>query len=182
MSRLKRRPTFIYQRVWDDWDDWLPAYPQTSWYAPGPFPNDWAWVTDQVATGGMPLSTDEVTNLVRAGITHIVNVSDEWVRHASEVLEPDERIRYLFNPAPDNGAWKPKEWFQRTLDFAVPAVENGDRVYIHCLCGSNRGPSNAYAVLRALGYPAAEAEALIREARPNARLRYLQDAEQAVTT
>lgn len=183
--RFARRsdPVFWYDDQWEDrWLDehYYRAPAAVSWYAEGPFPNDWAWVTNQLATGGMPLSTAEVTNLVRAGITHVVNCSDEYVLTAERVLEPDDRIRYLFNPTPDNGSWKSKEWFERTIDFVKPALENGDRALVHCLCGSNRGPSSAYAVLRAMGTPKDEAEDLIRTARPRASLRYLPDAEDAV--
>lgn len=142
--------------------------------------HDWSWVESSVATGGMPATLADVDALVAEGITHVVNVATEDADAASRLLGTDPRISYLWNPTPDDGRWKPVEWFDRTIDFVLPAIENGDRVLIHCHCGSNRGPSSAYAVLLAMGHAPATAEAMIRAARPQARLMYLEDAREAL--
>lgn len=147
---------------------------------PGPLPYDWAWVTDTVATGGMPTTTPEVDALVAAGITHVLDCAGDMPTTAKRVLVADERITYHVNATVDNGLIKPPAWFERSLAFALPALEAGGRILVHCLCGSNRGPSTAYAVLRAQGATAAQAEALVRSARPRAHLVYLPDAEAAV--
>jgi Fe-S cluster assembly protein SufB len=50
----------------------------------------------------------------------------------------------------------------------------------NCAAGINRGPSTAYSLMRALGWPAADAEAAIRAARPQVGLAYKGDADAAV--
>lgn len=182
MSRAKHRRR--QPGLWADWGEqeparWDPAaYPRLVHFST-PKPYDWTWITDQLATGGMPLSAAEMSKLVAEGVTHVVNVSGDYRDIARTVEEADKRVRYLWNPADDDGRVKPAEWFQRTVDFAVPAIENGDRVYVHCLCGKNRGPSSAMAVLIALGHPADEAEEMIRTRRPRAQLLYAEDARRA---
>lgn len=149
-------------------------------YSPGPFKNDWDWVTPLVATGGMPTTTAEVTRLVRAGITHVLNVCDDWPFTAKRVLAGDRRITYLHNPTPDDGRVKPRAWFERSAAFALPAIAAGHPVLVHCLCGSNRGPSTAAYVLMAHGADPADVEALVRAARPRAHVDYLPDAIEAL--
>lgn len=149
-------------------------------YSPGPFKNDWNWVTPLVATGGMPTTTAEVTRLIRAGITHVLNVCDDWPFTARRVLAGDDRITYLHNPTPDDGNIKPRAWFERSAAFALPAIAAGHPVLVHCLCGSNRGPSTAAYVLMAQGGDPADVEALVRAARPQAHVDYLPDAIEAL--
>jgi protein-tyrosine phosphatase len=142
--------------------------------------HDWNWVETSLATGAMPDRREDVDALVEAGITFVVNCATEESRHAETLLGGDPRITYLHNPTPDDNAWKSADWFRRTIDFALPAIENGDRVLVHCHCGSNRGPSAAFAVLLAMGHDPDTAESMVRLARPRARLRYLMDAIAAV--
>jgi predicted protein tyrosine phosphatase len=143
-------------------------------------PHDWTWLTEQLATGAMPLTRKEMNRLVRSGITHVVTVCTEAPLNVAQVLCTDSRITHLLNAEPDDGRWKEPVWFQRTLAFALPAIAAGGKVYVHCLLGSNRGPAHAYAILRASGYDRVDAEWIIRSARPRARILYLPDAEAAV--
>jgi hypothetical protein len=90
---------------------------------------------------------------------------------------------YLFNPAADDGQPKPVDWFQRSLRFAMPILARpGWIVYVHCYDGINRGPSTAYAILRAQGLSPWQARLLIDFNRPIdvAGLRYAGDAEKAL--
>lgn len=165
--------------LWDGpWGSWRP--PVREGMPCGHDRHDWSWVESSLATGGMPASVADVDALVAAGITHVVNTATEDAAIAESVLGHDPRIRYLWNPTPDDGRWKPRSWFDATIDFALPAIENGDRVLVHCHCGSNRGPSSAYAVLLAMGFTPAVAETMVRAARPKARLMYLEDARKAL--
>jgi hypothetical protein len=141
---------------------------------------DWAWVTEDIATGALPLTRREVNRLVRAGISHVITVCDEAPMRVRQVLCDDPRIEHLLNGETDDGRWKDAEWFAATLTFGLDALAKGGKVYVHCLLGSNRGPSHAYALLRARGFSAWAAEDAVRTARPRARLMYLQDAEAAI--
>lgn len=141
--------------------------------------NDWDWLNDRLATGAMPLTRREMDRLVEAGITHVVSLCTEAPLTMQQIIVSDRRITHLLNASPDDGMWKDARWFERTLTFARAALADGGKVYVHCLAGSNRGPAHAYLVLRAMGYPATVAEAMVRKARPKARLLYLPDAEAA---
>lgn len=152
-----------------DWDRWL--------FRPRLKKPDVDFVTPSLATGGFIGSTAEAQALKDAGITHVVNCASELTREGE--LFADLGIEYLFNPTPDNFQPKPPEWFGKTVDFAVPAILDGGKVYAHCLEGVNRGPSNAYAILLALGHPGDEAFDLIQSARPRAKVFYRPDADLA---
>lgn len=154
--------------------------PQQRWTPYGPNPFDWGWVTDQLATGGMPTTKAEMDKLVREGVTHIVCTAGDMPATAHSIEAVDGRVNFLYNPTDDDYRPKGRDWFERTARFVVPALEAGDKAYVHCIAGSNRGPSSAYYVLRAMGTPPDDAEALIRAARPNARVYYIDDAEAAL--
>lgn len=76
------------------------------------------------------------------GITHILNVDDE-----SECLFPDD-FSYLHYKIEDGGK-DPKivECFEAATCFVRQALENGDRVLVHCFMGINRSATVAIAVL-----------------------------------
>lgn len=146
-------------------------------WRPRPKFPDWDQVTDQVATGGMVKTAEEAKRLVTAGVTHVVN-------GARELWDEDEvfdrlPIEYLYLPTADDNTWKSPDWFRGAIDFALPAIEAGGVVYLHCLEGINRGPSLAYAVLREQGLSIHEAHEAISKARPRAKMAYALDAESA---
>jgi hypothetical protein len=165
----------------DDWARW--SDPDRFWpYVPAVAPViDWDWVTDRVATGGGIWSEADVDRLHAAGITHVVTAADELVGRSDRLLSGDPRMQVLLNGLPDDGKWKPAWWFAKTVEFATDALRDPDaKIYLHCWSGKNRGPSHAYAVLRAQGWCAPEAERLIREARPKVILLYREDADEAL--
>lgn len=132
---------------------------------------DFAVITARVATGAAITSAADVQALLAAGVTHILDVtSDEddtqWLSGFG--------VPYLYNPTPDDGSQKPPSWWQASLAFAQQAYATlGTCVYAHCSAGRNRGPSTAYAIMRACaGLDAAEARALIVAARPQVGLAY----------
>jgi hypothetical protein len=153
-----------------DWDRWL-FRPRTR------FP-DFDFVTPSLATGGFVKDEVELAVLKAAGITHVVNTSSE-VKDEGDLFK-DSGIEYLWNPTFDNYLWKDAEWFNKTIAFAVPAILDGGKAYVHCLEGVNRGPSSAYAVLRVLGHDGDEAFDLIKTARERAKVFYREDADRAV--
>ena len=143
----------------------------------GSTPYDVSWLTPRLAVGSMPLEPGEVARLLAKGVTHVLNVSDM----PSAMLANDLRLTYLHNPAADDGGLKPKSWFARSLRFALPAIRGGGTVYVHCYAGLNRGPSTAYAILRAYGWSRAQALERIAERRPRAGFPlYADDADEAI--
>ncbi len=154
----------------DDWDFWLTR--------PRPKKPDFDFITPSLATGGLIKDAEEAALIKAAGITHIVNTSSELTTEGR--LFTDLGIEYLYNPTADNYQWKDPEWFAKTIAFAVPAIRDGGIVYAHCLEGVNRGPSSAYAILRALGHDGDAAFDLIKTARPRAKVFYANDADRAI--
>jgi protein-tyrosine phosphatase len=64
------------------------------------------------------------------------------------------------------------------LHALVADPEN--KILIHCKDGSNRAPSTAVACLMALGAPLEHAVEHVQEARPEAKMRYNNDAVKAI--
>lgn len=160
--------------TWDPDYDW-PLHPEDR---PKP-PVDYNWVTERIATGGGIWTSEDVDRLAAAGITHIVTTADELVASVSFLVEG--RMAHLANGTKDDGQWKPAVWFANTIAFTQAALKDpAAKVYLHCWSGKNRGPSSAYVALRAAGASRVAAERLIREARPQVRLLYRPDAEQAL--
>jgi predicted protein tyrosine phosphatase len=189
-GKRNRRERWETRSLWDDWPPtWMPR--QREWHPDRDWPNlphfntknrypiDFTFVTDRVATGGGLWTDEDVRTLRLAGITHVITAAEEL--HSTTARLLDGQMPYLLNGVKDDGATKGTWWFAKTVEFAREALADPDaKVYVHCWSGSNRGPSSAYAVLRDTGIPAAEAERLIRTARPRAHLLYVQDADAAI--
>jgi protein-tyrosine phosphatase len=133
----------------------------------------------RVATGGAVTSAEHVRELLAAGITHVI---DCWGEEDHTGLFSGTSI-IAMRPPPtlDDGAPKAASWFEPSIAFALRALAlPHTRVLAHCAGGVNRGPSTAYAILRAQGFTAADAELSIRICRPIVQLLYMPDADAAV--
>ena len=140
---------------------------------------DFDFVTDRIATGGMIWDEEDVAAMEAAGITHVVTAAIELEDDTWRVLAG--RFAHLCNGVHDDGAWKSPDWFGRSIEFTLAALQDPDaRVLLHCGAGINRGPSSAYAVLRALGHSPSDAYRLVTEARPIACVLYANDADEAI--
>jgi protein-tyrosine phosphatase len=143
--------------------------------------SDFNFVTARLATGAAISSLADAQQIAAAGVTHILDVTDGGDDTPLFAALPN--VHVLWNPTADDGQPKPSSWFATSLAFALPALAGpGAKVYAHCSAGVNRGPSTAYAVMRALGWAADEAEKEIRAARPQVGLAYKSDADTAVIT
>lgn len=169
-------PRRAQPRLWDPDRDWPTPPPKRDL---SQFPVDYAFVTDRIATGGGLWTDEDVDRLADAGITHVVTTADELIATTAALVEG--RMAWLGNGTRDDGTWKPSVWFANTIAFTQDALAKpGTKVYLHCWSGKNRGPSSAYAALRAGGHSRVAAERLIRRARPKVTLLYRADAEQAL--
>jgi len=111
---------------------------------------DMTWVTDRIAVGGGIWNEEKMSEVARAGITHIIDMQIEWDDTA---LARPYGIRVLWNPTDDDFRPKPAELFQRGVDFALEALDDAEsRLFIHCAAGVHRAPMMALAVLRAMGF------------------------------
>src|SRR5208337_3077820 len=125
---------------------------------------DMTWVTDRIAVGGGIWNDDKMIEVVRAGITHIIDMQIEWDDTA---LAKPYGVRVLWNPTDDDFKPKPPELLQRGVDFALEALDDADnKIFIHCAAGVHRAPMMTLAVLRALGYGLQDAMDMIQSKRP----------------
>lgn len=126
------------------------------------------------------MNDSDVQALIKAGITHIIDCRAEF--DDSPLLVKYPQIGYLWNGVSDDGQHKPVDWFAKSIDFGLKALTNaGAKLYCHCAAGVNRGPSTAYAVLRATGLNSIQAESMIKAGRPIALIIYMKDADAAIT-
>ncbi|MFZ0914470.1 MAG: dual specificity protein phosphatase [Candidatus Korobacteraceae bacterium] len=112
---------------------------------------DMTWVTDRIALGGAIWFDDKMIEVVRAGVTHILNMQIEW--DDTPLAEP-YGVKVLWNPTDDDFQLKPPELLQRGVNFTLEALDDGadNKVFIHCAAGVHRAPMMALAVLRAQGF------------------------------
>jgi len=124
---------------------------------------DITWVTDRIALGGGIWNDDNMAELVRLGVTHIIDMQIEF--DDRPLAEPYE-VTVLFNPTDDDFQPKPPELFQAGVEFAMAALEeDANKVYIHCAAGVHRAPMMTLAVLRVLGWSLKDAVKLIEARR-----------------
>ena len=83
--------------------------------------------------------------VVRAGVTHIVDMQIEWDDTA---LAKPYGVKVLWNPTDDDFQLKPPELLQRGVDFALEALDDAEsKVFIHRAAGVHRAPMMSLAVL-----------------------------------
>ncbi|MGZ4823984.1 MAG: dual specificity protein phosphatase family protein [Terriglobales bacterium] len=126
---------------------------------------DMTWVTDRIAVGGGIWTAEKMTQVAKAGVTHIIDMQIEFDDTA--LAEP-HGIKVHWNPTDDDFQVKGPEVFQPAVDFAVKALEagNGNRLFIHCAAGVHRAPMMTLAILRVLGFALTEAMEMIESRRP----------------
>lgn len=141
---------------------------------------DVSWITDQLAVGGGIWNEAKMIAIVRAGITHIVNMQIEF---DDRPLAEPYGVKVLWNPTDDDFQPKPPELLKRGVDFVNEALKEKDsKVYIHCAAGVHRAPMMMLAVLRARGHSLDDARLLIGRERPVADFAdvYVQSVEEYV--
>jgi protein-tyrosine phosphatase len=124
---------------------------------------DMTWVTPRLAVGGGIWHDEKMIEVVRAGVTHIIDMQLEF--DDRPLAEPYD-VKVLWNPTDDDFRPKPPELLQRGVDFALDALDEPDaKVFIHCAAGVHRAPMMTLAVLRALGFELQAAMDMIQSQR-----------------
>jgi protein-tyrosine phosphatase len=120
---------------------------------------DITWVTDRIAVGGGIWNDQNMAELVRMGVTHIINMQIEFDDRPLAAPYP---VTVLHNPTDDDFQPKPPQLFATGVEFAREALEDPEgKVYIHCAAGVHRAPMMTLALLRALGWSLEDAQSLI---------------------
>lgn len=125
---------------------------------------DMSWVTGRIAVGGGIWNAENMAEVARAGVTHIIDMQIEF--DDTRLADP-LGIEVLWNAIDDDFQPKRPEVFQRGADFALKALDQpGTKLYIHCAAGVHRAPMMALAVLCCLGWKLKDAMNLIEARRP----------------
>ncbi len=121
---------------------------------------DMTWITDRVAVGGGIWNDENMAELVRLGVTHIINMQIEF---DDRPLAEGYPVTVLHNPTDDDFQPKPPQLFQNGVEFALDAFEDPKgKVYIHCAAGVHRAPMMTLAIMRVLGWELQKAKAEIQ--------------------
>lgn len=125
---------------------------------------DMTWVTGRIALGGGIWSAENMAEVARVGVTHIVDMQREF---DDTPLATPYGIEVLWNPTEDDFQIKPGALLQRGVDFARAALdEAGSKLYVHCAAGVHRAPMMTLAILCATGWALEDAQELIQGRRP----------------
>jgi len=125
---------------------------------------DITWLTARIAVGGGIWTAQNMAEVARAGVTHVLDMQIEFDDTA--LAEP-HAIAVLWNPTDDDFQVKPAEIFERGVEFALEALDReGSKLYVHCAAGVHRAPMMTLAILASMGWDVDEAMALIRGRRP----------------
>jgi len=125
---------------------------------------DMTWITGRLALGGGIWNAQNMADVARAGITHVIDMQIEF--DDTPLAEP-HGIEVLWNPTDDDFHSKPVELFQRGVDFACQALaDENTRVLIHCAAGVHRAAMMMLAVLCSQGWEMDEAMRMIVARRP----------------
>ena len=125
---------------------------------------DMSWVTGRIAVGGGIWTAENMTQVARAEVTHIVDMQIEFDDTA---LAVPHGITVLWNPIDDDFQPKSPEVFQRGVDFALGALDQkGSKLFVHCAAGVHRAPMMTLAILCSLNWKLEDALRLIEAKRP----------------
>jgi len=125
---------------------------------------DITWLTDRIAVGGGIWSSENMEQVARAGVTHVIDMQIEF---DDTPLGEEHGVAVLWNPTDDDFTMKPPELFQRGVNFAEAALdEAGTKVFIHCAAGVHRAPMMALALLGSMGWDLENAMQMIETRRP----------------
>lgn len=124
---------------------------------------DMTWVTDRLAVGGGIWNDGNMAELIRMGISHIIDLQVEF--DDRPLAEPYD-VSVLYIPIDDDFQPKPPQIFQCGIEFALEALDSpGSKIYVHCAAGVHRAPMMTLAILRAMGWSLDDAKDLIQSRR-----------------
>jgi protein-tyrosine phosphatase len=125
---------------------------------------DMSWVTGRIAVGGGIWTAENMAQVARADVTHILDMQIEF---DDTPLAMPYGIRVLWNPIEDDFQPKSADVFQRGVDFALEVLdERGTKLFVHCAAGVHRAPMMTLAILCSLSWKLEDALRLIEARRP----------------
>jgi protein-tyrosine phosphatase len=125
---------------------------------------DITWITSRIAVGGGIWNAENMADVARSGITHIIDMQIEF---DDTPLAEAHGIEVLWNATDDDFQPKAPELLERGVDFAIEALEYQEsKVFIHCAAGVHRAPMMTLALLCSTGWELGTAMETISSRRP----------------
>ena len=125
---------------------------------------DITWITARLALGGGIWNAENMAEVARSGVTHIIDMQIEFDDSA---LALPFGLEVLWNATDDDFQPKPPELFQRGVEFALQALEKPDtKIFIHCAAGVHRAPMMLLALMCSEGWEMEDAMQLVSARRP----------------
>jgi protein-tyrosine phosphatase len=125
---------------------------------------DITWITSRIGLGGGIWNEENMAELARMGITHVIDMQIEF--DDTPLAEP-HGIQVLWNATDDDFQPKPPELFERGVEFAIEALEQAEsKLFIHCAAGVHRAPMMTLGVLCSMGWELGTAMETISSRRP----------------
>ena len=125
---------------------------------------DITWITSRIGLGGGIWNEENMAELARMGITHVIDMQIEF--DDTPLAEP-HGIQVLWNATDDDFQPKPPELFERGVAFAAEALEQPDsKLFIHCAAGVHRAAMMTLGVLCSMGWEMETAMQTISARRP----------------
>jgi protein-tyrosine phosphatase len=125
---------------------------------------DMTWITPRIAVGGGIWNEQNMAEVARAGISHVIDMQIEFDDTA--LAEP-HGIQVLWNAVDDDFQPKPAEVFRRGVEFGQAALDDPEsKLFIHCAAGVHRAPMMTLALLCSMGWELGKAMETIEAKRP----------------
>jgi protein-tyrosine phosphatase len=126
---------------------------------------DCSQITDDLFIGRTP-HTEDYDHLRSLGVKLVINMRFERKPYPDEHNPPMPVVRL---PTIDSPLFPiPMRALMKGVKAALPIIENGGKVYVHCQAGVHRAVTMGSAILIAQGYEPEEAMELIKQQRPAA--------------
>src|SRR5947209_13995663 len=94
---------------------------------------DMTWITDRIAVGGGIWTEPKMIEVVRAGVTHVIDMQIEF---DDTPLARPYGVEVLWNAVDDDFQPKGPEIFQRGVEFAMQALRSDPQYKIIIYCAN----------------------------------------------
>lgn len=121
-----------------------------------------SWITEQIAVGKAPLQ-NEFLYLKNLGIDAIVDARSEYCDDENLIKKLGMKFLHL---KIDDGYAPQKDDLDKLFKFALPLLEEGKKIFIHCQNGVGRAPLICVVLLVKMGWRIPEAVNLVEEKHP----------------
>ena len=118
-------------------------------------------ITDYLYISAFPRG-EHVNEIVDLGVRLVLSM--HWMRPTKMLGKPPVKLLWL--PTVDNMFFPmPIKTLNKGVRAALPVIDDGEAVLVHCKSGMHRSVAQAACVLIAMGYTADDAMQLIKEKR-----------------